>query len=85
LAGRASRSPVPVYQNGRQIGQVTSHTFSPLLKKYIGLGTIEKPTNPGGQVQANMVEMEFTVEYVRRQAKARIVKTPFFNPSRKRA
>jgi aminomethyltransferase len=80
VAGRASRSPVPVYQGGRQIGQITSHTFSPILKKYIGLGTIEKPAIPGGRVQ-----MEFTIEYVRQQAAAHIVKTPFFNPSRKRA
>jgi aminomethyltransferase len=86
LAGRASRSPVPVYQDDRQIGQVTSHTFSPLLKKYIGLGTLQKPYPiPGSRVQADQVGMEFTIEYVRRRAEARIVKTPFFNPPRKRA
>ena len=86
LAGRASRSPVPVYQNDRQVGQVTSHTFSPILKKYIGLGTLQKPYPiSGSRVQADQVEMEFTIEYVRRRAEARIVKTPFFNPPRKRA
>jgi aminomethyltransferase len=86
VAGRASRSPVPVYQDGRQVGQVTSHTFSPILKKYIGLGTVQKPyAVPGNQAKADQVGMEFTIEYVRRQAQARIVKTPFFNPARKRA
>jgi glycine cleavage system T protein (aminomethyltransferase) len=86
VAGRASRSPVPVYQDGRQIGQVTSHTFSPILKKYIGLGTVQKPyAVPGSQAKADQVGMEFTVEYVRRQAQAHIVKTPFFSPARKRA
>jgi aminomethyltransferase len=86
VAGRASRSPVPVYQDGRQIGQVTSHTFSPILKKYIGLGTLQKPyAVPGSHAKADQVGMEFTIEYVRRQAQAHIVKTPFFNPARKRA
>ena len=81
VAGRASRSPVPVYQDGRQVGQVTSHTFSPILKKYIGLGTVQKPY----AIPGDLVKMEFTIEYARRQAQARIVKTPFFNPARKRA
>jgi len=81
LAGRASRAAVPVYQSGRQVGQMTSYTFSPILKKYIAIGTIENAVASSGQA----VQMEITVEYVRHQAAAAIVKPPFFNPARKRA
>ena len=81
LAGRASRSPVPVYRDGRQVGQVTSHTFSPLLKKYIGLGTVVREQARLGDT----VQMEFTIEYARHNARARLVKPQFFNPPRKRA
>ncbi len=81
VAGRASRDPVPVFKNGKQIGQMTSSTFSPLLKKYIAIGSIEsKYATPGSQV-----EMEITVEFHRKLATATIVKTPFFDPPRKRA
>ena len=77
---RASRTPTPIYKNGRQIGQATSQVFSPLLKKYIAIGTIESEfANPGSQV-----DLEMTIEYSRQMAQAEIVKTPFFNPPRKR-
>jgi aminomethyltransferase len=81
VAGRASRSSVPLYKNGRQIGQITSHTFSPILKEYIGIGTVLPEYGRSG----TEVEMEFTIEYSRESAKANIVPTPFFNPARKRA
>jgi len=81
LAGRASRAAVPVYQSGRQVGQMTSYTFSPILKKYIAIGTLEVPV----AVSDHSVQMELTVEYVRHRADALIVKPPFYNPARKRA
>lgn len=81
VAGRASRSALPVYKNGRQIGQATSHTFSPVVKNYIAIATLETPYARIGSV----VELEFTVEYIRQKAAATIVKLPFFNPPRKRA
>lgn len=81
VAGRASRTAVPLYKNGKQVGQITSHTFSPILKEYIGIGTVYAPY---GQMGASL-EMEFTIEYHRQRAKATVVKTPFFNPERKRA
>jgi aminomethyltransferase len=81
VTGRASRDPVPLYKNGRQIGQLTSRTFSPLLKKYIGLGTVlSQYAAPGTQV-----DVEITVEYGREQGKAAVVKTPFYNPPHKRS
>jgi aminomethyltransferase len=80
LAGRASRAAIPVYKSSRQVGQVPSHTFSPILKKYIALGTLESAiATPGQEVQ-----MEFTVEYVHHPVAAKIGKLPFYNPVRKR-
>jgi aminomethyltransferase len=81
VAGRASRSAVPIYRESRQIGQMTSHTFSPILKKYIGIGVVEADCAAVG----SRVEVEVTVEYSREQARAKVVTTPFFNPARKRA
>jgi len=80
VAGRASRSAVPLYKNGKQVGQITSHTFSPILKEYIGIGTVYTAY---GLVGTNL-EMEFTIEYQRQRAKATVVKTPFFDPDRKK-
>jgi aminomethyltransferase len=80
VAGRASRSAVPLHKNGKQIGQITSHTFSPILKEYIGIGTVYGEYGRVG----NQLEMEFTIEYHRQQAKATIVRLPFFDPERKR-
>ncbi|HRQ39748.1 MAG TPA: aminomethyltransferase family protein [Chloroflexota bacterium] len=80
VAGRASRTAVPLYKNGKQVGQITSHTFSPILKEYIGIGTVYAPYGHIG----NALEMEFTIEYHRQRAKATVVKTPFFDPERKR-
>ena len=80
LAGRASRSAVPIYKDGRQIGQMTSHAFAPVLKKYIGIATVER-----AYVGFNSpVQVEVTVEYTRQRANARLVKLPFYNPTRKR-
>jgi len=80
VAGRASRSAVPIYKGGNQVGQVTSHTFSPILNKYIGLGTVESQLASVG----DQVSMEVTVEYHRLQANATLTKTPFYNPAHKR-
>jgi aminomethyltransferase len=79
VTGRASRRSVPLYKNGQQIGQITSSTFSPLLKKYIGLGTVLREHAAVG----TQVEIEITVEYSRERGRATIVQTPFFNPARK--
>jgi len=83
VAGRAKREAVPLYQYGRagqkQIGQVTSHTFSPMLKEYVGIGIIRSEV-----AREPLVEMEFTVEYSRERVPARLVQTPFYAPPWKR-
>lgn len=84
VAGRASRSAVPVYEAGNSshhIGQITTHTFSPVLKQYIGIGTL---LNPHTQI-GNRVDVEVTVEFKRKRCPATIVPTPFFDPPRKKA
>ena len=75
------RTSAPIYAGGRQIGYASSGCWSPILKKYIALAHLEslyaRPGTP--------VSMEVTVEHRRKQAAARVVRTPFFDPERKRA
>jgi aminomethyltransferase len=77
----ASRTPVPVYRDGAQVGKATSTTWSPVLKKMIALATVEKDAAAVG----TRLQMEVTVEAVRHGAAATVTPTPFFNPSRKTA
>ncbi len=80
VAGRASRLAVPVYSGQKQVGQATSSAFSPILKKFIALATIEsKYAKPGVKL-----ELEFTVNYMRKRVSMALAKTPFFDPPRKR-
>jgi aminomethyltransferase len=79
VAAQTSRVAVPVYKGNTQVGRATSTTWSTTLKKMIALATIDRPHFALG----SRVEMEVTVEAVRRRAPARVVATPFFNPKRK--
>jgi aminomethyltransferase len=81
LPGVAWRTSVPIYANGKQVGYATSGCWSPTLKKYIAMAHVASAQGaPGARV-----EMEVTAEHQRKRAKARVVKTPFFDPERKRA
>ena len=81
LPATARRDGLPVYDgNGKQVGKVTSHTWSPILKKYIALTSVHTEHAAPGTV----LQMEHTVEYERRRVPAKVVKTPFFDPERKR-
>jgi glycine cleavage system aminomethyltransferase T len=80
LPATAWRTSVPVYLGGRQIGYATSGCWSPILKKSIALAHLESGyAQPGPRVM-----IEVTVEHQRKQAAAQVVKTPFFDPKRKR-
>ena len=77
----ASRVAVPVYGGRGQVGKATSSTWSPVLKKFIALATVDRLSAAPGTV----LEFELTVEAVRHRVPARVVETPFFNPPRKTA
>jgi aminomethyltransferase len=81
VAATASRTAVPVYRGGRQVGRATTTTWSPVLKKLIALATVAAPHVAEGTA----LEFEVTVEAVRHRVPATVVKTPFFNPARKTA
>jgi aminomethyltransferase len=80
LPATARRDGLPVYSGSRQVGKVTSHTWSPILKKYIALASIEA----GFGAVGTALEMEHTVEFERRKVPCTVVKTPFFDPERKK-
>jgi aminomethyltransferase len=81
LPATARRDGLPVYDDeGEQVGKVTSHTWSPILKKYIALTSVlADHARPG-----TVLQMEHTVEFERRKVPATVVKTPFYDPERKR-
>jgi aminomethyltransferase len=77
----ASRVAVPVFAGSRQIGRMTSSTWSPVLKQMIGFATVEAGFSGAG----SRLDVEHTVDVVRHRVGATVVTTPFFNPSRKTA
>jgi aminomethyltransferase len=81
LANEASRVGIPVYAGGRQVGKATSSCWSVLLKKFLAIATVDR----GYERPGTPLDLEFTVEYVRRRAHANVVPLPFFDPERKRS
>ena len=77
----AWRGTVPVYRDEVQVGHATTGAWSPTLKKYIALATVKSDHATAGTT----LLMEATVEHTRKRVKAFVVKTPFFDPPRKRA
>jgi aminomethyltransferase len=77
----ASRVAVPVYAGGKQVGRLTSSTWSPVLKQMIGLATVGATHATAGVT----LEVEHTVDAVRYRVPAMVTATPFFNPPRKTA
>jgi glycine cleavage system T protein (aminomethyltransferase) len=74
------RGGIPLYDGQLQIGKATSGCWSPILKKYIAIGTVETNYAKIG----NTLQIEMTVEYQRKKVLADVVKLPFFNPERKK-
>lgn len=70
------RGGYPVFAEGRQVGQVTSGTFSPSLKKGVGLALVEKSARAAG----TSVEIEIRG----RRQQATIARPPFVRGSVKR-
>jgi aminomethyltransferase len=81
MPAEASRAHVPLFDGRRQVGRVTSSTWSPTLKRTVALGSVQaRYEDPG-----TALEVEWTVEARRRRVGARVVPLPFFDPPRKRA
>ncbi len=81
LPATARRDAIPIYdEDGRQVGQSTSYTWSPLLKKYLAIASVR----PGFEAKGTKLQIEHTVEYERRKVTATVAQLPFFDPERKR-
>ena len=81
IPGITLRESVPVYAGGEQVGYATSRSWSPTVKKYLALAHLRAEHAKIG----TELKLEVTVEHQRRKAIARVTKTPFFDPERKRA
>jgi aminomethyltransferase len=78
----AWRGSVPVYNDDeRQVGHASTGSWSPTLKKYIALATVEQEFVKIG----TRLEIEVTVNYKRKTAGVTVVNLPFYDPARKRA
>jgi len=75
----ASREAVPVFDDSGQVGRMTSSTWSPTLKKMVGLATLDAARAQAGTT----LQVEYTVDAVRHRVPAIVAATPFFNPRRK--
>jgi aminomethyltransferase len=76
-----SREPVPAFDGRRQVGRVTSTTWSPVLKRAIALASVRSDRAAVGTA----LDVEWTVEAHRGRVAAMVVPLPFFDPPRKRA
>ena len=82
LPASASRDPLPVFaRSGRQVGQVTSSCWSPVLKRPLALASVE----PGFASNGSLLEVEHTVDYDRRRVPAVVDTLPFYDPPWRRA
>jgi aminomethyltransferase len=66
------RHGYPVLQDGKKVGEVTSGTMGPSVKKPIGIGYVPPELAPEGSA--------FQVEIRGRPVAAKVVKTPFWRP-----
>jgi len=81
LPSTAWRTSTPLYFNHQQVGYATSGTWSPILKRYIALAHVKSNYAEEG----TNLDFEVKIEHYRKLTKATIVKTPFYNPERKRS
>jgi aminomethyltransferase len=81
LSPETTTERTPLRRGGRQIGKVTSRTWSPMLKRVIALGSVGKQhAEPGTRLEA-----EWDVEGRRHPVTAVVTPLPFLDLPRKRA
>ena len=81
LPTTAWRTSTPLYYNDQQVGYATSGAWSPILKRYIALAHVKSNFSMDGTA----LDFEVKIEHFRKLTKAKVVKTPFFDPARKRS
>jgi aminomethyltransferase len=83
ISPAVDRRAVPVFgsRGGGQIGKLTSHGWSPILKQAIGLASVPAAYERPGST----LEVEWTVEGRRGRVEATVVPVPFLDLARKRA
>ena len=81
LPSTAWRTSTPLYSGSEQVGYATSGVWSPILKRYIALAHIKN----GYSKEGTVLNFELKVEHFRKLTPAKVVKTPFFDPDRKRS
>ena len=81
LPSTAWRTSTPLYYNHEQVGYATSGAWSPILKRYIALAHVKSAF----AVEGTELQFELKVEHFRKLTTAKVVKTPFFDPERKRS
>ena len=79
FAPEACRDAVPIYLGSRQVGQATSHTWSPVTKQRIALASVR----PEYAAPGTALSAEYTVDFDRRRAPVTVVDKSFFSPARK--
>ncbi len=63
------------------MGKATTTSWSPILKKMIGLASVETEHSKLG----TQLQMEITIEAIRLRTNVKVTAMPFFNPARKTA
>ena len=81
LPSTAWRTSTPLYSGSEQVGYATSGVWSPILKRYIALAHIKSDYSK----ERTVLNFELKVEHFRKLTPAKVVKTPFFDPERKRS
>ncbi|MEZ0239506.1 MAG: aminomethyltransferase family protein [Chloroflexota bacterium] len=83
ISASVDRTPVPVFapSSSTQIGKLTSHGWSPILKQAIGLASVP----PAFAAPGSKLAVEWTVEGHRGRVDAVVVPLPFLDLPRKRA
>ncbi len=82
ISPSVDRAAVPVFapRGDRQVGKLTSHGWSPILKQAIGLASVA----PSYEAPGSRLAVEWTVEGHRGRVDATVVELPFVDLPRRR-